>query len=51
MFDFYLEPSVNSKTRRSRTKGTQIQYKLDETTTIKNLKTFGFVSHVKTKQD
>ena len=37
------------KTRESRTKGTQIQYKSDETTIIKNLKTSKY--HIKPKQD
>ena len=42
---------MKSKTRNDRTNSTQIQYKVDDSTIIKYLKTSEFLSHIKTKQD
>ena len=50
IFDLYLDISLKVK-RNDRTNSTQIQYKVDDSTIIKHLKTSGFFSHIKTKQD
>ena len=50
-FDLYLDISLKSKIRDDRTNCTQIQYKVDDITIIKHLKTSEFLSHIKTKQD
>ena len=51
IFDFYLHTSLKSKTRNGRTNGTQILYKVDDSTIIKHLKISKFRSHIMTKQD
>ena len=51
IFDFYLHTSLKSKTRNDRTNGTQILYKVDDSTIIKLLKISKFRSHIMTKQD
>ena len=51
IFDLYLDISLKAKTRNDRTNSTQIQYKVDDSTIIKHLKTSEFFSHIKTKQD
>ena len=51
IFDLYLDISLKAKTRNDRTNSTQIKYKLDDSTSIKHLKTSEFLSHIKTKQD
>ena len=50
-FDLYLDISLKSKRRDDRTNCSQIQYKVDDSTIIKHLKTSEFPSHIKTKQD
>ena len=51
IFDLYLDISLKAKTKNDRTNCTQIQYKIDDSTIIKQLKTSEFLSHIKTKQD
>ena len=51
IFDLYLDISLKAKTRNDRTNSSQIKYKLDDSTSIKHLKTSEFLSHIKTKQD
>ena len=51
IFDLYLDISLKAKTKNDRTNSTQIQYKIDDSTIIKHLKTSEFLSHIKTKQD
>ena len=51
IFDLYLDTSLKAKTRNDRTNSSQIQYKVDDSTIIKHLKTSEFLSHIKAKQD
>ena len=48
IFIFYLHTSLKSKTRYDRTNGTQILYKVDDSTIIEHLKTSKFRSHIMT---
>ena len=50
-FELYLDISLKAKTKDDRTNSTQIQNKVDDSTIIEHLKTFEFLSHIKTKQD
>ena len=51
ILESYLDTSLKSKTRNDRANSTQIQYKVDDSTIIKYLKTSKFLSHIKTKQN
>ena len=46
IFAIYLDICLKWKTRNDRTSGTQIQYKVDDSTIIKRLKTSDLVSHI-----
>ena len=50
-FRSLLDISLKVKTSNDRTNSTQIQYKVDDSTIIKHLKTSEFLSHIKAKQD
>ena len=49
IFVFYLHTSLKSKTRYDRRNGTQILYKVDDSTIIEHLKASKFRSHIMTK--
>ena len=51
IFDLYFETSLKPKTKNDRINSTEIQYKVDDSTIIKYLKTSEFLSHIKTKQN
>ena len=51
IFDLYLDISLKAKTRNDRTNDTQVQFKVDDSMIFKHLKTSGFLSHIKAKQD
>ena len=51
IFDRYIENSLKSKTRDSRTSGVQVQYKIADDTRIEHISTSQFLSHIQTKNE
>ena len=51
IFDRYIENSLKSKSRNSRTSGVQVQSKIADDTRIEHISTSQFLSHIQTKNE
>ena len=51
MFDRYVKESLKARTRRKRTSGKKIRYKVSDSTKILSISIKSLVPHINTKQD
>ena len=51
VFDQYIKDSLKSRTRKKRTSGKEVRYKISDATNIANISLKQLLSHIGTKQD